>query len=814
MLNDWWAEVRYGIRMLAKSPGFTAVAVLTLALGIAVNSTVFSYVNALLLRPPPDVLAPGRLCEVWFQNKKAAGVERFLPLNYPDYSYYRDNNKVFSGMLAFDGDPEPVIWNRDGNGELVQGQIVSGNFFSILGVPAAMGRTISPSDDQTAAEPVVVISYSFWRGRLASADVVGKTLVLNGAGYRVVGVAPAGFVGLEIAVEPDLWVPLAMAEQITRDTGRMSSRQSYWLFEVGRLKPGAGISEARAEMGVLAEQIEKQHPDTNKDLGAAVFPATLVPGPYRGYVGAFTGLLMAVVALVLLIACVNGANLLLMRAMERRREMAIRAALGASRARLIRQVLVESTLLAGMAGCTALLLAYWTTPLLMGLKPAGLPIRLEVYTDWRVLAFTFLVSLMSGIAFGLAAALQSAKTELTPTLKATTYGGDGHKSRLRAALVIGQVATCTVLLVGAVLCVRSLLNAQSIDPGFDARHVAVATIDPGRLGYNESQGRAFYQRLLDRMQNLPGVTVASWVSHLPLGTSREMTSVSTAGAWQTPGKGDVSVDVMRVGTGYFEAMGISLLLGRDFTLEESKAPSRVVIVNEAMARQLWPKQVAFGQHIKFGGEDGEAEVVGVVKTGKYRTLGEDPVPVIYRPIGYAPRATLVVKTINDPRSLLDPIRRETQAVDPNLAATDIETLQQYMTLPLFPARATGILLGTFGMLALVLAVGGLYGVISYTTSQRTREIGVRIALGAQRKDILKLVLEHGLLLAGIGVAIGIAASLGATRVLSSLLYGIRADDPLTIVGVSLALIGVTLLASFVPARRAVRVDPIVALRYE
>ena len=815
MLIDWWSDARYGVRMLAKSPGFTAVAVLTLALGIGVNSTVFSYVNALLLRPPVDVPAPGRLCEVWLQNNKAAGVERFLPLSYPDYTYHRDNNKMFSGLLAFDGDPEPVIWNRDGNGEVVQGQIVSGNFFSVLDVPAAMGRTISPQDDQTAAQPVVVVSYSFWRARLGSdPTVLSKRLVLNGTEYGVVGVAPPAFAGLVIAIEPDFWAPLSMAERITRDTGRLASRQSYWLIEIGRLRAGAGISEARAEMSVLTRQIAKQHPDTNKNLDAAIFPAAPVPGPYRGYVGAFTGLLMAVVALVLLIACVNVANLLLIRAVGRRREMAIRATLGASRVRLIRQVLVESTLLAGMAGCVALLLAYWTAPLLMSLKPASLPIKFEVPTDWRVFAFTVIASLISGVAFGLAPALRGAKTELTPALKANSYSGGYQKSRLRAALVIGQLATCAVLLVGAVLCVRSLLNAQSIDPGFDTRHVAVATLDPGRVGYNESQGRAFYHQLLDGIQNLPSVTAASWVSHLPLGTSREMTSVSLGGVRQGPGKGDLSVDVLRTGAGYFEVMGIRLSRGRDFTFEESKGPSGVVIVNEATARQLWPKRDPIGQHIKFGGEEGEAEVVGVVKTGKYRTLGEDPVPAIYRPIGYLPQATLVVKTMSDPRSLLDPIRRQIRQVAPNLAATDIETLQQYMTLPLFPARATGILLGSFGMLALVLAVGGLYGVISYTTSQRTGEIGVRMTLGAQQKDIAKLVLRHGVLLAGIGVTIGMAAALAATRVLSSLLYGIRADDPLTIAGVSLALIAVTLLACYIPARRATRVDPMVALRYE
>src|SRR5208282_842117 len=378
---------------------------------------------------------------------------------------------------------------------------------------------------------------------------------------------------------------------------------------------------------------------------------------------------------------------------------------------------------------------------------------------------------------------------------------------------VAQVATCVVLLVGAVLCVRSLMNAESIDPGFDTRHEAVATLDPGRIGYSESQGRAFYGRLLEGVQNLPGVTAASWVSHLPLGSAREMTSCSAEGGGKAPGKEGASADVLRVGSRYFEAMGMPMSRGRDFTVEESKAATGVVIVNEAMARQLWPGADALGQHVRFG-EKSEAEVIGVVRTGKYRTLGEDPLPLIYLPIGYTPEATLVVRSMNDPRSLLDPIRREIEAVDRNLAATDLETMQQHMTLPLFPARAIGILLGVFGGLAMVLAVGGLYGVISYTTSQRTREIGIRVALGAQHKDVAKMVLKHGVSMATWGIAIGAAAGYGVTRVLSTLLYGVRADDPFTFVGVAVALIGVTLLACYVPARRAMSVDPTIALRYE
>jgi len=536
----------------------------------------------------------------------------------------------------------------------------------------------------------------------------------------------------------------------------------------------------------------------------------MVPSPFRGYVGAFTGLLMAVVGLVLGIACINAANLLLVRAFARRREMAIRSALGASRGRLVRQMLVESTLLAGMAGCAGLALAQWISPILMSLKPSSLPIQIEVPTDWRVVVFAMLASLFAGILFGIAPALRSAKTDLTPALKSDSAGCGFQKSRLRGALVIAQVAACAVLLVGAALCAQSLINAQSINPGFDVRHVAAATLDPGSLGYGEKQRQEFYSHLRERIQNLPGVAAASWVNHLPLSASREEAGISSA---SPAGIRELHVDVFRIGARYFATMGIPILRGRDFTVEDANSTTHVIIINDELARKWWPGQDAVGRQIHFG-DSRSAEIIGVVRTGKYRTLGEAPTAVVYQPIGDIPRATLIVRSSGDPRSLLAPIRQQIQEVDPNLAATDLETLQSFMSFPLFPARVTGILLGAFGALALLLAMGGVYGVISFTMSQRTREFGLRIAIGALPRDIAKLVLTYGIAMAGAGIAIGIVAAFGVTRVLSSLLYGIRADDPVTLIGVSLVLIGVTLLACWLPAHRAMKVDPMVALRYE
>jgi predicted permease len=812
LLESLAQDLRYGLRMLTKNPGSTAAVVLALALGIGLNTTVFSFVNALLLRPPARVQDPNELMELWLHHRGASGIEAYLPLTYPDYVYYRDHNQSFAGMLAFDGDPESVIWNRSGVGQVVEGQLVSGNFFSLLGVNASIGRTLRPEDDHPGnTQPVVVLGHSFWQQRLNSdPNVVGKNLMLNGTSFSVIGVAPGEFAGLLVAIEPDFWVPVSMAEQLLHDRGRLTNRQSYWLFAVGRLKPGVNATRAAAEANVLANLIEQQHPDSNKNLGASLFAATLVPGPYRGYVTAFTGLLMAVFGLVLLIACANAASLLLARATGRAREMAIRSALGAGRGRLVRQMLVESTLLSGLASCLGLALAWWTSPALLALKPASLPITLRVPLDWRVLLFTLLVALSTGVIFGLTPALRSAQVQVAPVLKDEAQSASYRKSRLRSFLMIGEFATCVVLLIGSTLCVRSLLNANSIDPGFDTQHVAMATLDPGSLGYSDAQIEGFYEQLSQRIRALPGVSSASFVSHLPLGTSREQ-SAATQGNQPASSQNGVPIDVLRVAPDYFMTMGIPLLRGRDFDRRKS-IEAGVAIVNEAMARKLWSRGDAVGRRLSLG-EDARFEIIGVVKTGKYRTLGEEPIPLIYLP-QLPGRRTLVMRTSGDPRFLLDTIRREIQAVDANVAATDLETIEQYMTLPLFPARATGLLLGVSGILALVLTCIGLFGVISYLVSQRTHEIGVRLTLGAGRYEILRLVLGHGLTMASAGLALGLAAAFGLTRFLSSVLYGIQPNDPLTVVGVSVGLLSIAALSCYFPARRAMSVDPLVALRYE
>jgi predicted permease len=812
--SEWWGDIRFGMRMMLKKPGSNAAVIIALALGIGMNVAVFSFVNALLLRPPTAVSSMSSLLELWDHSRNSTGVQSYMPITYPEYTYYRDHSQSLEGVLAFDGDGSQSIWNRNGEGQVVRGELVSGNFFSLLGVSAALGRTISTGDDQlTSPHPVVVLSHSFWQRQLgADRGIVGQTLVLNGAAFTVIGIAPPGFAGLLVGSAPDFWAPLTLQQQFTQDKDRLTDRHSNWLIVAGRLRPGLDKAQAQAEMHVLAHQLGLDFPDSNKDLDVLLYSATLVPGPYRGYVTAFTGLLLGVFVLVLMIACANAASFLLARGTSRVREMAIRSALGAGRARLIQQMLIESLLLSSIAGLAGVILAWWMARLLLELKPATIPITLAVPLDWRVLLFALLVSFATGVIFGLVPALRSAAVETAPALKEETHSAGLRKSRLRSILLIGEIATCVVLLAGATLCVRSLMHANSIDPGFDTKHIAVATLDPSTLGYSPEKINAFYRQLLDHVLALPGVTAASYASHLPLGTSRSATSVGHQAEHDSD---RLNVDIYRVVPGFFATMGITLERGRDFTQKESDSPDpHVVIINGVLAQKIWPGQDPIGKQLYFSGEKSFSEVIGVAKAGKYRSLGESPVAVVFRGTLPPGQRTLVIRTSGDARPLLDELARTVQAVDPLMAATGSQTIEEYMALPLFPARTTGLLLGASGMLAVVLTAIGLFGVIAYVVSQRTHEIGVRMALGARQSDVLELVMRQGLRVTSIGLIIGMAGAFGTARLLAPILYGIRANDPATLIGVAVGVTAVAMLACYIPARRAMRVDPVVALRYE
>ncbi len=814
-------DLNYGVRQLRRNPGFTVVCVLSLALGIGVNTTMFSLINAIMFKPPA-VTQAGRLVEMWSHYRdRGTGVGSNTQLSFPDYDFFREHNHSFSSMGAFTGETSSVVWRRGSEGETLQNCLVSSNFFDVLGVKALLGRTFLPDEDQSAGgNSVAVVSHGFWQARLgADPNVLGKMLTLNGKDFAVVGVAPKDFTGVFIGSAPDVWTPMSARSAVNPGVDA-SERHMHWLIGVARLKPGVSLTEARADLATLGQQLAQAFPDPEKDLEPSLDPVQMVPGPFREVARGASLVLMTVVGLILLIACANTANLLLAKASGRAREMATRAALGAGRQRLIRQALTESVLIAGLAGAVGLAVAAWAAPLLVSLKPAALPISMEVSVDARVLIFTVIASILTGIIFGLAPALRSSKFDLVTNLKDGAAQGGAIRSRVRSLLVVSQVSVCVVLLVGAGLCLRSLLNARSIDPGFDTRRALAATLDLQPFGYTPDQGTAFYGRLLERVRILPGVRSASLADHLPLGQFMRMEPASVdSQSPSNPKDFGFPVEVALVAPHYFDAMGIPLQRGRDFAVSDNASAPKVVIINQTMASRYWPHQDAVGNFVTMmapGGGRYRAQIVGIAKDGKYQTLGEPAKPFIYRCLlqDYQPRFQLIVRTAGDELPLRAAIQRQLSQLDSRLVLTGTETLAQHMQLPLFPAQAAGWVLGALGALALLLTVSGLYGVISYSASLRTHEIGVRMALGAGRGEVLRMVILQGLKLTSVGVAIGALGALGVTRVLGSLLYGISPTDPISFGSVVLLLLATALVASYVPARRTTQVDPLVALRCE
>ncbi len=816
-MKTLWQDIRFAARMLRKAPGFTAVAILSLALGIGANAGVFSLVNAILLRPLP-VVEPQQLVSV-FPTDKSSDAQAF---SYPSYVDFRERNEVFSGFYVTRF--APMSLSREGANERVWGYLASGNYFDVLGVNAARGRTFLPEEDRTKlSHPVVVVSHGCWQRRFgADPNLVGKEITLNNHPFKIVGIAPEGFVGTETAYTPELWVPMMMQEWIEPGNGWLDRRSTQNLFATGRLKDGVSFAQAEASLNVLAGQLGKEYPETNEGQTMTLTPPGLIHPMLRTPVIGFTWALMAVVGLVLLIACTNLASLLLQRAAERRKEVAIRLALGASRFRLVRQLLTESVLLSLAGGAVGFLFAVWMIDLVASFKPpVDFPLTFDLAIDWRVFGFALLVSLVTGILFGIVPALQSTKPELVPALKEATAQAGHHRSRLRSGLVVAQIALSLVLLVAAGLVVRSLQRLQTTSPGFETENRLTMSVDVGLQGYDETRGRQFYEQLVEGVESLPGVQSASLADFVPLSLNYNSTDVYVEG--QAPARGANVPTAMNasIGTNYFATMGISLVEGRDFSPADKKDAPRVVIVNETFARRFFPganpSANAIGKRVSFGGVDGAySQIVGVARAGKYFSIGEAPRTFVYLPVlqSYSSNANLLVHTSLDAGAMKTAVRGEAQKLDANLPVFGVKTLTEHMGLSLFPARIAATLLGGFGLLALVLAAIGIYGVMAYSVTQRTREIGIRVALGAQPRDVLRLVMRQGVIVIVIGVLCGLAAAYGATRLLTSLLYGLSATDPLTFIIVSLLLALIALLAGYIPARRATRIDPMIALRYE
>jgi len=822
------------MRSLLKRPGFTVIAVLTLALGIGANTAIFSVVSATLLRLQP-VSDPERLVFVF--NGPAGSV-----FSYPDYAAMRDQNNVFDGLVAWGGITASL--NSNDQTDLVTGAIVSGNFFDVLGVRAQLGRAITTEDDKTpGAHPVAVISQGLWQRRFGGdANVVGRQLLLNGNAFTVIGVLPAGFDGLQLGVTRDLYVPLMMQATMRPPragySGEMNpdllqTRGIRWLFSVGRLKPGVSAVQAQSSLALIAKQLEEAYPQTNRGRTASISALSESDDPAgRRQLSSVARLLMGVVGIVLLIACANVANLLLARSSARTKEIAVRLAIGATRWRIVRQLLTEGVLLAALGGAAGLLLAWWTTRSLSAPPPptGALPITPQFSIDLRVLLFTLGLSLIAGVVFGLAPALRASRPALIPALKddAAAFFERTRVLSLRNLLVITQVALSVVLLIAAGLFLRSLRQAQTIDPGFDAEKIVTLPLNINLLRYTRAQGREFYRQVVERVEAIPGVESASLAriaavsggssvrSLLIEGRAGSDNQFRSEGAGAAPGDNE-SVSSNVIGPRYFQTMGIGLQQGRDFNAQDTEDHPRVVVVNEAFVRRHFPSEDAVGRRISFNGPEGPwREIVGVVRTSKYLSLGEVPTPVAYLPLqqNHETGMTLHVRSSVAPSSIVGSIRNEVQALEKNLPLGNPERMSDRVANSLYAARMGAILLAVFGGLALLLASIGLYGVMSFAVSRRTRELGIRVALGARPGDVFRMVLRQGMTLVIAGLVVGLGVAAAVTRLLASFLYGVSTTDAVTFTVIPLLLTLVALLACYLPARKATKVEPLVALRYE
>jgi predicted permease len=664
-----------------------------------------------------------------------------------------------------------------------------------------------------------VVTYECWQKRFAGdPQAVGKTVMVNGLDFTLIGVAPPGFYGSEIGFRPEIWIPMVMQEQIEPGAYQLEARGTWNFYVQGRMKPGVTMAQAENEVKIIAAQLAREFPQNNEGMTIFLSPAGLFGSYGRGPVVGFAGVLMAVVGLVLLLACTNLANLLLARATERRKEIAIRLAIGANRLRLVRQLLTESILLSALGGALGLWLAYWLMDAIMAFRPpVDIPLTADLYIDGRVLLFTLIISVLTGVLFGLLPALQATRPDLVPALKDEVSRGGYRRSWMRNGLVVLQVSLSLILLICAGLVLRGLQRAQSLNPGLVPERALEMSFDLGLQGYDGPRSREFKRRLLERVRSLPSVQYAGLSNSVPLSLYTNNSTIHVEGQPEQRGMNVPMARTSDATPGFLSAMGTRLLEGRDFTEQDGESNRPVAIVNETFARRFWPGQSALGKRFSQGGSGGPwREVIGVIEDGKYFSLSEDPTPFVY---DYLPpqagrNLTLVVRTTGEPQSAMGAIRREFQQLDAALPVYNVKTMVEHMSVAYFPARVAATLLGSFGLLALLLAAIGIFGVMSFAVAQRTREIGIRMALGAQGGVILKLVVGEGLKLTMLGLAIGLACAIAGTRLMSGLLYGVNALDLITFSGVSLLLALVALVACYLPARRAMSVDPLVALRCE
>ncbi len=813
-MDRFLQDIIVALRRLRKAPGFTAAAILTLALGIGANTAIFTAVNALILRPLP-VERPDELA---FLNQRGFKQE-FPTLSYPNYKDYRDRNSVFTGLACYRFQPASLSQGGANNAR-IWAEEVTGNYFDVLGVGALQGRVLHAEDDVVRrGHPVTVITYASWQTRFGGAtDTVGKHIKINGMDYTIVGVTPRGFAGVDVVFTPEFFVSMAMQPQIEPGSGWIDSRGAFNLFTLGRLRPGVGMAQAEASLNSIAAELGREYPQDDGGLKIVLSPPGLFGSFLRGTIRAFSLVLMGVAGLVLLIACVNLAGLLLARAADRRKETAIRLALGAARGRLIRQLLTESTVLSLCGGGAGLVLSIWMTKLLaVWSPPIDVPVIPAVSVDFRVMLFAMGISLLTGLLFGLAPAMQSTRAELAPALKNEAVAERLRKFQVRDVLVAAQVALSVVLLVGSVLVVRSLQRALSVNIGFEPKQAAALSFDLGLQGYDETRGREFERRVLERVRALPGIKAAGLTSGIPLSLNWNNNGVYIEGK-PAPAPSDVTLAATyHVSSGYVRAVGTKLIAGRDFDERDRKGSPLVALVNEAFARQLLPGENPIGKRFHLGGQDSPlTQIIGVVEDGKYRSLGERPLTAVFASAEqeWPSNVTIVARSQMPEAQIVKLLRGVMNELDSSLPLYGAGSLTEQLALVLFPAKIAASVLSAFGLLAIVLASTGVYGIMAYAVARRTREIGIRVALGANASQVLRVVLLHTGILIVAGTVSGLALSLAAGRLFSEILYGVSATDPATYAFAIGLMALVALAACWFPARRAMRVDPVTALRTE
>lgn len=836
MLESLLSDVRFAVRWLRKSPGFALVAIASLAMGIGFNTALFTIVDGLLFKPLP-VAQPNRLVDIYTSAVTSLS-SQFGTSSYPDYLDLRSQNEVFDDIVGYT--PMFGALTSDAGSRLAMGEIATGNYFRVLGVPAFLGRTLLPEDDAPGAPRVAVVSHQYWMRELgAPTNLIGRTLRLRGIPFTIVGVAPPWFTGMVPVLSPELWIPVSASldtepvgmHDVTPSPGgtnRLERRGDRWMFMRGRLKPGRTVDEARANLQLIASRLVEQYSATNRDRQVSVRPTSDVhfhPAADPQILPIATGL-MIVVGLVLLIACLNVASMLLARASGRQREIGVRLAIGAGRGRLIRQLVTETLVLSLLGAAAGIVIARWITAVVGAINlPSPIPFAFNLRVDARVLAFTVAATLIATLVAGLAPALLASKPNLVSELRGEQQLGTGAARRwtIGDALVAGQMAITAVLLVVAALLTRSLIAAQNANLGFPVNRIALVSIDASQLRYPRDKVEQFYDRVLERIRGLSGVEAVGLTTRPPFSVNYNRWDVWIEGV-QQPGERGTVVDVTNVSPEYFKAVDVPIVAGRAFTNDDGPNTPKVAIINETMARRFWPNQNAVGRIVRPRGSTGTPfEIVGIAADHKVTAVGEPPTPFLHLARRQQPNAysAVIARTRGDAAALLRDMRREIHAIEPTLAFVENQTMEDEVAMTLFPVRASAWLVSGIGIVAMLLAAVGLYGVIAYSVARRTREIGIRMALGARSSTVVGTVMRHGLLIAAFGLSTGVAltviamylATLFVPGVVAGL-YGIRVTDPASWFTAALILLAVSALANLVPAWRAARIHPSDALRTE